>query len=240
MFLRSLTVALAALVVALPLTARADLWINYHNLRVLTAQRGCHLENSSESTKRSTVRCGPYEMTDKPHFTTYTEAWGRTTSDPRYGGCSTQAWTIALPPATHQFNISVQNSDRSPIVCKYNWANNNTVDVFFVDKIPATPLKFHVTGLSEANVARFMMYGSGLCGMVSSNERTTGQCRAGGDLSFALQANNGAMTYPCKVKVTPVYRFILPPAWNLQVLSNDGRCTFSQRDEFSYNVHIKS
>jgi hypothetical protein len=240
MLYRSIAAALVAAFIAVPLTARADLWINFHNLRVITAQRGCHLENSSDSTKRSTLRCGPYEMTNKPHFTTYTEAWGRKTDDPRYGGCATQAWTIALPPATHQFDISVQNSDRSPIVCKYNWVNNNTVDVFFFDKIPGTPLRFHVTGLSDAEVARFAMYGSGLCGMASANERTTGQCRAAGDLSFALQNNNGAMTYPCKVKVSPVYRVILPPVWSVQVLSNDGRCTIARRDDYTYSVHIKS
>jgi len=132
---RIATFLLALLVVAAPLAARADLWINYKGLYLLTAQRGCHLESRNASTKTSTVRCGPYEMTGKADFTTYTEVWGRTTSDPKYGGCATAAWTINLPPATHQFDFMLRGGGASsPIVCRYAWLNNNTIDVWFTDK----------------------------------------------------------------------------------------------------------
>lgn len=134
MLLRSFAVA-AALVLLAPLAARADLWINYKGLYVLTVQRGCHLESRNASTKTSVTRCGPYEMTGKADFTTYSETWGRTTSDPKYGGCPTAAWTIALPPAKHQFDFMLRpQSARSPIVCHYGWVNNNTLDVWFTDK----------------------------------------------------------------------------------------------------------
>lgn len=237
MLSRSIAVALAAIIFALPLTANADLWINYKNLRVITAQRGCHLERTSDETKTSVVRCGPYEMTDKPHFITYTEAWGRRTDDPRYGGCSSQAWTIALPPATHQFNISVNNSDRAPIICKYNWQNNNTVDVYFLDKIPAQPARFHVRGVTSS---RLSIYGDGgMCGLASSSERTVGECRTSGDLTFAIQKSDGNMTYPCKVKVWPMLAFVVP-LWFAEFKSNSGACTLTKVDHFNWNVDIKA
>lgn len=237
MLSRSIAIALVAIITALPLTAHADLWINYKNLKVLTAQRGCHLEHASDQTKTSVVRCGPYEMTSSPHFITYTEAWGRRTDDPRYGGCSTQAWTIALPPATHQFNISVNNSDRAPIICKYNWQNNNTVDVYFIDKIPAMPARFHVRGPA---ISRLSIYGSGgHCGLASANDRALGECSTAGDLTFAIQKSDGSMTYPCKVKVTSAI-YLVVPLWSAEFISNNGSCTLAKTDHFNWNVDIKS
>lgn len=134
MLLRSAIVA-AVLVLLAPLAARADLWINYKGLDVLSVQRGCHLESHNPTTKTSVTRCGPYEMTRDFDSTTYSEAWGRATSDPRYGGCATAARTIAWPPATHQFGFVLRGqSARSPLVCHSRWVNNNTVEVWFTDK----------------------------------------------------------------------------------------------------------
>lgn len=237
MHLRSMAVILVALIAASPLAARADLWINYKNLRVITAQRGCHLERTNSETKTSVVRCGPYEMTSSPHFVTYTEAWGRRTDDVRYGGCSTQAWTIALPPAKHQFNISVNNSDRAPIICKYNWENNNTVDVFFWDKIPAQPALFRVRGV---DAPRLSIYGAGgHCGLSSSGDRTLGECRTAGELTFAVQKPDGSMTYACKVKVVPAM-YLVVALWHASFLSNNGSCSLAKVDHYNWTVDIKT
>lgn len=236
MLYRSVCTVLVAAIVALPLNARADLWINYQNLRVITAQRGCHLERVNDSTKTSVVRCDPYGMTSSPHFVTYTEAFGRKTDDPRYGGCATQAWTIALPPATHQFNISVKNSDRAPIICKYNWVNNNTVDVYFFDKIPAKPLELHVRGVSD--VSSLHLYNSGLCYWQAPGNPTTTSCKSAGDVTIALNTSSGQKR-PCAVKITPVM-YMIVSIWNVKLTSNDGSCRLTQVDHFNWNVDVKT
>lgn len=236
MLSRSIAGAIVALLVALPLTARADLWINYKNLTVITAQRGCHSEGANKETKTSVLRCGPYEMTSSPHFITYTETWGRLRDDPRYSGCSTQAWTIALPPAKHQFNISVNNSDRAPIVCKYNWVNNNTVDVYFIDKIPAQPLRIHAVGITD--IRSLHMYNSGLCAWQAPNDPSTSSCKTAGDVALAVQTSGG-MKQLCKVKVSPVL-YVIIPVWHVQFASNGGACQLRQVDNFNYNVTVKT
>jgi len=126
---------LALVLAAAPLAGRADLSIIYKGLYLMSAQHGCHLESRNVETKTSMTRCGVHEMTGKAEFTTNTEVWTQTKPDSKRGGCATSAWTIAPPPATHQFDFMLRNqSPHSPIVCHYAWLNTTTIDVWFTDK----------------------------------------------------------------------------------------------------------
>jgi hypothetical protein len=236
--MRSAVFILVAVIAGLPLTARADLWINYKNLHVISTQRGCHLEHSDDKEKRSVVRCDPYAMTSSPHFTTYTQTWGRRTDDPRYGGCNTRSWTIALPPAKHQFDIELtSNSERAAIICKYNWQNNNTVDVYFLDKIPAKPLELHIRGI--ANASSIHLYNTGLCYWQVPGDPTTTSCKSAGEVGVTYLTPGGSQKRPCTVKIWPQLMFIVP-MWHVQLLSNDGACHLTQVDHYNWNVNVKT
>lgn len=132
MLTRIVAIAAIALVAATPLAARADLYMNFHGLWALQTGQGCHIDSRNSVTKISVVRCDAHALASKGEGYNYTDTWGRSTSDPRYGGCAMRVTLRALPPATHVYNVELMPS--KTINCSFTWQNNNTLDVRFTDK----------------------------------------------------------------------------------------------------------